>query len=147
MRPAASRTLKGDPVLSSVPAFRGIPASPCGLDTCEGRDYRGVPCLNQKQWTEAESLYRQALALAESEHDEYKRAHCQMLLGHLLWYKSAYPEALAWLEKARTAFEQSGDRHAVSRAIGRSDWRASMYPPIVPTTTMIPKNSRPVLNR
>ena len=67
---------------------------------------------------EAESLYRQALELAESGH-QYYPARGRLLLGHLLWYKAAYPDALTWLEAACSAFEQLGDRSGVGQAIGR----------------------------
>jgi tetratricopeptide (TPR) repeat protein len=42
-----------------------------------------------------------------------------MLLGHLMWYRAAYSEALAWLEEARSGFEQSGDRRAQGEVSGR----------------------------
>jgi adenylate cyclase len=71
------------------------------------------------QWSEAETLYQQALGLAEDQRDQRMLAQCQLLLGHLLWYKAAYPEALAWLDRARAGFERLGDRQGMCQAIGR----------------------------
>ncbi len=71
------------------------------------------------KWAEAEAAYRQALALAEQANAPRQHAQCQLLLGHLMWYRAAYPEALAWLEKARAEFEQIGDQLGLSQAIGR----------------------------
>jgi tetratricopeptide (TPR) repeat protein len=71
------------------------------------------------KWTEAETLYKQALALAEQAGDIRGRAQSQLLLGHFMWYRANYPEALNWLEKARTDFETLNDRHGLSQAIGR----------------------------
>jgi len=72
------------------------------------------------KWTEAEATYRQALALAETHQQSHVKAECQMLLGHLMWYKAAYPDALDWLDKARANFEQLGDQRGVALATGRA---------------------------
>jgi len=71
------------------------------------------------KWAEAEESYQQALALTIEEHDQQAQARCQLLLGHLMWYKAAYPDALGWLEQARAGFQRSGDRVGLSQAIGR----------------------------
>jgi class 3 adenylate cyclase/tetratricopeptide (TPR) repeat protein len=71
------------------------------------------------KWAEAEGLYRQALALAEQTQAAHTLAQCQLLLGHLMWYKAAYPEALTWIEQARDGFERLGDRRGFGRSIGR----------------------------
>jgi len=71
------------------------------------------------KWTEAEVFYKQALALAEQEGELHTHARSQLLLGHLMWYRAVYAEALEWLEKARHGFEVIEDQHGLSQAIGR----------------------------
>jgi class 3 adenylate cyclase/tetratricopeptide (TPR) repeat protein len=68
---------------------------------------------------EAERSYRHALELTADAGETRAQARSQMLLGHLLWYKAAYPEALEWLEAARAGFTQCGDQSGVSQATGR----------------------------
>jgi tetratricopeptide (TPR) repeat protein len=71
------------------------------------------------KWAEAEECYHQALTLTIDEPNQHTQARCQLLLGHLMWYKAAYPDALRWLEQARAGFERIGARRAFSQAIGR----------------------------
>jgi adenylate cyclase len=71
------------------------------------------------KWTEAETVYRQALSISEQEGEEQGCAQSRLLLGHLMWYRASYPEALSWLQKARASFEKINDRQGLSQAIGR----------------------------
>jgi class 3 adenylate cyclase/tetratricopeptide (TPR) repeat protein len=68
---------------------------------------------------EAEQRYRRALVLTSAMEDAGAQARCQMLLGHLMWYKAAYPDALAWLEAARAGFARCNDRSGAGQATGR----------------------------
>jgi class 3 adenylate cyclase/predicted ATPase len=71
------------------------------------------------KWTEAESSYKQALDLAEATSHLDSRAKSQLLLGHLMWYRASYSEALGWLEKAQADFASIQDQHGLSQAVGR----------------------------
>ena len=71
------------------------------------------------KWPEAEDFYTQALTISEQENDFPLCAQSQLLLGHLMWYRAAYPAALIWLEKARTIFAEIHDQRGLSQAVGR----------------------------
>lgn len=71
------------------------------------------------KWTEAEAFYTQALTMSEQENNLHFLAQSQLLLGHLMWYRAAYPAALTWLEKARAIFAEINDRRGLSQAVGR----------------------------
>ncbi len=83
---------------------------------------------------EAERSYLEALALSASDQEQGEQgeqARCQLLLGHLMWYKADSPEALNWLEQARAGFERRADRSGISQAIGRMGlvyWLQADYP-------------------
>lgn len=70
------------------------------------------------KWPEAEELYRQALALAESTDNPKAQAACQRAIGALLHFKGSRPEALHWLEVARQGFERLADQEGISHAVG-----------------------------
>jgi tetratricopeptide (TPR) repeat protein len=68
-------------------------------------------------WSEAENIFQQALALAQSYGDRAALAHCQNALGHLLSHSESYQEALVWLEKARGNFEQLAEPIGLCRTL------------------------------
>jgi len=68
------------------------------------------------RWTDAERVYRQALALSQQAADPEAEAECQLGLGFILRLRGSYPEALTWFERARQIFEHL----SVPRGIGRS---------------------------
>lgn len=59
------------------------------------------------RWSEAEEIYRQALAQAVG--DQKAQARCQRALGHLLSFSQSYQESLTWLKKAQAGFERLGE--------------------------------------
>jgi predicted ATPase/class 3 adenylate cyclase len=69
------------------------------------------------KWGEADSLYRQALELAEQLSDQRAAAECQTAIGELLRKQGQFAEALTWLERARAASEASGDQAGVALAL------------------------------
>ena len=82
------------------------------------------------KWTEAETICRQALALAERTGDQGAQAQCERAIGTLLRFRGSYAEALAWLEQARDGFEALGDQGGVSEAErerGTVYWRQGDY--------------------
>jgi class 3 adenylate cyclase/tetratricopeptide (TPR) repeat protein len=74
------------------------------------------------QWDDAETSYRDGLALAESVGAEALQAQCQSALGWLLWHKKSYDEALRWLRRAEETFQRLGDGQGVAQAIGRAGY-------------------------
>ena len=70
------------------------------------------------KWDEAETSYRDAMKLAETAGDGQLKAQCQSALGHLLWHKKSYDEALHWLEQAESIFEDQANWHGVGQVAG-----------------------------
>jgi tetratricopeptide (TPR) repeat protein len=66
------------------------------------------------QWQEADEMYRQALALAESLAALPAQAQAQRALGWLLRKQGEYAEALVWMGRSRASFEALGDPAGVS---------------------------------
>ena len=62
------------------------------------------------QWTGAETLYAQALELADRLGDPAARARCATATGDLLRKRGRYGEAASWLAQARAGFEALADR-------------------------------------
>jgi len=70
------------------------------------------------KWSEAGDLYQQALALAEQWGDRSAQAWCQTAIGELLgWKQGQYAEGWAWLEQARTGFEELGHEAGVAQVL------------------------------
>ncbi|MBF8286182.1 MAG: adenylate/guanylate cyclase, partial [Anaerolineales bacterium] len=61
------------------------------------------------KWSEAGSLYRQALELAEQLDDRRGWAECQMAVGELLRKQGKYAEAQTAFERAEAKFEELDD--------------------------------------
>ena len=83
------------------------------------------------RWSEAERIYREALALAEDVGDQQAQAQCRTALGKLLNLKGAYAEALAVLEEARSLWAALGDGSGLSRTLGYIGlvyWHQGDYP-------------------
>ncbi|MEM8531286.1 MAG: adenylate/guanylate cyclase domain-containing protein [Chloroflexota bacterium] len=69
------------------------------------------------QWSEAERMYRDALTLAERDHNRMLQAYGQKALGSLLARTQSYHEALVWLKHAQTQFEQLQHPTGLSRVL------------------------------
>ncbi|RIK34297.1 MAG: hypothetical protein DCC55_33315 [Chloroflexi bacterium] len=67
---------------------------------------------------EAESLYRKALALANTVTDRRAQARCQVALGRLMRLRGDYAAALAWLEAARATYATLGDQQGLAQTLG-----------------------------
>ncbi len=70
------------------------------------------------RWTDAEQIYRQALALARQAADPEAQAECQIGLGFILRLRGSYTEAITWLDQARGAFELLGVPRGIGRSVG-----------------------------
>ena len=68
-------------------------------------------------WVEADSLYREALSLAEALGDQLAIASCEAALGELLHRQGVYDEAWLWLERALTTFNQVGDARGEAQTL------------------------------
>jgi len=68
-------------------------------------------------WTEAERLFREALALAIASGERRAQARCQRSLGVLLSQTQTYAEALGWLDQARAGFARLRDTRGVSSSL------------------------------
>jgi tetratricopeptide (TPR) repeat protein len=82
------------------------------------------------QWSEAETIYREALALTEKLPARRLRAECQASLGRLLELQGHYPQALMWLEQAQTLSLASKDKQGLAHYtgnMGRVYWRQGEY--------------------
>jgi tetratricopeptide (TPR) repeat protein len=80
---------------------------------------------------EAESIYRQTLLSAEALVDLSTQARCQVALGRLMRLRGDYPQALAWLEKAETAYRSLGDQKGLAQTLwgmGAVYWSQLDYP-------------------
>lgn len=79
-----------------------------GDSEAEGRALHGLGEALQVlgKWSEAEALYRQALELLATTTMRNTQAWCQDALGALLSNTRSYGEALSWLQRAQTTFEQ-----------------------------------------
>jgi DNA-binding SARP family transcriptional activator len=64
---------------------------------------------------EAETLYRQALLLAEAVADLPAQAQCQVALGRLMRLRGDYPQALTRLEQAQAAYLALDDLHGLAQ--------------------------------
>lgn len=70
------------------------------------------------RWTDAEQIYRQALALARQASDTEAEAECQIGLGFILRLRGSYTEAIIWFEQARQIFEHLSVPRGVGRSVG-----------------------------
>ncbi|NOK58880.1 MAG: hypothetical protein GFH23_1086616n243 [Chloroflexi bacterium AL-N1] len=68
-------------------------------------------------WPDAERMYRDALILAERDHNHMLQAYGQKALGSLLSRTQSYHEALVWLKQAQTQFEQLEHMPGLSRVL------------------------------
>lgn len=68
-------------------------------------------------WPDAERMYRNALTLAERDHNHMLQAYGQKALGSLLSRTQSYHEALVWLKQAQTQFEQLQHLPGLSRVL------------------------------
>jgi tetratricopeptide (TPR) repeat protein len=68
------------------------------------------------RWTEAQTLYAEALATADSPH---AMTRAEAALGGMLAFTGAYPEAVRRLEAARRSFAALGDRAALAGVLER----------------------------
>lgn len=68
-------------------------------------------------WSEARSLYEQALTLAEANGGPQAVARCQTAIGELVRKRGQYAEAQQWLDKARLGFEALNDQAGVGQVL------------------------------
>jgi DNA-binding SARP family transcriptional activator len=80
---------------------------------------------------EAETTYRQALALAEAVADRPAQAQCQVALGRLMRLRGDYPQALTWLAQAQAGFQVLDDQPGLMQTLlgmGAIYWSQLDYP-------------------
>ncbi len=66
-------------------------------------------------WGEAETLYRQALALSQPGSIDHARS--QTLLGNLMLFTQSPADAENWLENAKTTLEKIGEDHVLKQTL------------------------------
>jgi predicted ATPase/class 3 adenylate cyclase len=69
------------------------------------------------EWSEARTLYEQALMLAETYADKPAAARCETAIGELFRKRGQYTEAQQWLDKARAGFEALTDQAGVGQVL------------------------------
>jgi DNA-binding SARP family transcriptional activator len=72
--------------------------------------------LSGRYW-EAEEIYGQALALAESVADRRVPAMCRVALGRLARLKGEYATAVSWLEQAQADYQALDDQPGVAETL------------------------------
>ena len=70
-------------------------------------------------WQEAEASFRRALEIATREGQARSQARAGAALGGLFARTKDYPQAVRWLERARSELAGSGDRAEVARVLER----------------------------
>jgi DNA-binding SARP family transcriptional activator/tetratricopeptide (TPR) repeat protein len=70
------------------------------------------------EWTEAEHVYREALASAFRKDDMAVVSRCRAGIGDVLRLRGQFAEALEWLDEAREGFDGSGDLPALVGVTG-----------------------------
>ena len=69
------------------------------------------------RWQDADECYCRALALAKEAHDRETEVHARRAIGWLLRKRGDYPEALQWLQQARSGFEALHDAASISHVL------------------------------